>query len=261
MKGAVANQTKGTVQRWDLRLTQQLVREVFGATQWNRAHPSVRSLADRPEFCRYHYHLATDMLDSYIASLGEHGLWGIFEDRNEFNYLMLKVRANIVAFVQSLHAVADTCAHALYYALALDAAFKPVKERDINAAEVLRRLKRQCDDGRVEFYDIHRRFRELTLGDDYAYLHALVNTLKHRAIVRPELNEDATGKREEKWILFLEPFFYDGVLYRKVNVREFMRREHDRIQALTVDIGRSVNDLLSTRLDVKAPAVCKAGRS
>ncbi|MCZ2090524.1 MAG: hypothetical protein LC129_13645, partial [Burkholderiales bacterium] len=73
-------------------------------------------MTDRPEFCRYHYHDALDMMNEYIESnLKETGLWGVYEDYDEFSYLMLKIRANIVAFVQSLHAVADTCSHMLYY--------------------------------------------------------------------------------------------------------------------------------------------------
>jgi len=192
------------------------------------------------------------MLDSYIASKLEDGLWGVFEDRNEFSHLMLKVRANIVAFVQSLHAIADTCGHAIYYALALDAVSPPLGERDISAAAVLKRLKQQCDAGYVEFADIHKLFRELITEGDYAYLNALTNTSKHRAIVRPELSEDLTGTREERWILFLEAFSYAGIAHKKVDVRAFMRSEHDRIQALTVHIGRSLNDLLRTRLTVKS---------
>lgn len=87
-------------------------------------------------------------------------------------------------------------------------------------------------------------FREVTTGDGYKYLDALTNTSKHRSIVRPELNEDATGRWEEKWILFLESFWYAGDLFEKTNVREFMRKEHDRIQPLTVDIGVELNEVL-----------------
>lgn len=245
----------GAELRWDLRLTRELVTEVFGASQWKKAHASVRSVADRPGFCRYHYYQASDMLDEYIAAnLEGTGLWAVFEDRDEFSYLMLRVRANVVAFVQSLHALADTCAHAIYYTLALDSVSKPLKEQNITASEVLKRLKQQRDAGYLEFAEIHDLFRALVTEGDYSYLNALANTSKHRAIVRPELNEDATGTRKEKWILYLESFVYQGVAYKKVNVRDFMRAEYDRVQALTVHIGTTLNAVLRARLALRAVA-------
>lgn len=238
--------------QWDNGLTGELVTAVFGAAQWKKAHQSVRSMTDRPEFCRYHYHEALNMMNEYIESnLKETGLWGVYEDYDEFSYLMLKIRANIVAFVQSLHAVADTCSHMLYYSLALDKLPGPLKERDICAKEVLKRLEQQRNAGHSEYDKLCRLFREVTTGNGYKYLDALTNTSKHRSIVRPELNEDATGRREDKWILFLESFWYAGDLFEKTNVREFMRKEHDRIQPLTVDIGVELNEVLKKRRPLK----------
>ncbi|MFC7651700.1 hypothetical protein ACFQT4_05450 [Pseudoduganella danionis] len=127
---------------------------------------------------------------------------GVFEDYDEFSYLMLKIRANIVAFIQSLHAIADTCSHMLYYSLALDTLPSALKEREIDFNKVLKLLELHRDAGHPEYENLCRLFREITTGVDYKYLNALSNTSKHRNIVRPELNEDVTGTREEKWLLF-----------------------------------------------------------
>lgn len=238
---------------WDIGLTGEMVTAVFGAAQWKKAHPSVRSIMDRPEFCRYHYHEALGMMSEYIESkLKETGLWGVYKDYSEFSYLMLKIRANITAFVQSLHAVADTCSHMLYYSLALDRLPSPLKERDIYAKKVLKLLEQQRDDGHPKYEKLCKLFREITTGDDYKYLNALTNTSKHRSIVRSELNEDATGRREDKWILFLESFWYSGEFFEKTNALEFMRKEHDRIQHLTVKIGVELKDVLK-RLQFCSP--------
>lgn len=231
--------------QWDIRLTKKLVTTLFGKGQWEKAEPSVRSMTDRPEFCRYYYHETLDMLDEYIKSnLNGRNLISVFKDYDEFSYLMLKIRANIVAFIQSLHAVTDTCAHMLYYSLALDMRPKVLKERDITASKVLGFLERECQIAHPEYNNLLRLFREITTGDSYQYLAALTNTSKHRCIVRPQLNQDATGKREDEWILFLESFWYEGKLFEKTNAREFMQREHDRIQPLTVDIGVELNKIL-----------------
>ncbi|CRM73705.1 hypothetical protein [Pseudomonas sp. 37 R 15] len=247
---------------WDVRLTGKLVTAVFGAAQWKKVHASVRSMTDRPEFCHYHYHEALDMMNEYIDSkLKETGLWGVYEDYDEFSHLMLKIRANITAFVQSLHAVADTCSHMLYYSLALDRLPSPLKERDIYANKVLKLLEQQRDEGSPNYDNLCKLFRGITTGDDYKYLNALTNTSKHRSIVRPELNEDATGRREEKWILFLESFWYAKEFFEKTNAREFMQKEHDRIQHLTVKIGVELNDVLKKLQSFKptTPAIEKIG--
>lgn len=230
---------------WDVELTGKLVTSAYGAAQWKKAHPSARSMAERPMFCHYHYHEALDMMNGYIESkLEEIGLLGIYEDYNEFSYLMQKIRANIVAFVQSLHAVADTCSHMLYYSLALDLLPTPLRERDICAKDVLKLLDRQCLTGNADYDKLRSLFREVTTGNDYKYLCALANTMKHRSIVRPELNEDFTATRDERWILFLESFSYAGESFGKINAREFMQKEHDRIQFLTVNIGVELNEVL-----------------
>lgn len=230
---------------WNIELTGKLVTAVFGAAQWAKAHPSVRSMTDRPVFCRYHYHEALDMMNGYIDSkLKETGLFGAYENYDEFSYLMQKIRANIVAFVQSLHAVADTCSHMLYYSLALDKLPSPLKERDIDAKRVLKLMEQRRDAGNSEYEKICRLFSEVIAGEDYKYLCALSNTLKHRSVVRPALNEDFTGTRDEKWILFLDSFSYAGELFEKTNAREFMQKEHDRIQPLTVNIGVELNEVL-----------------
>lgn len=191
-------------------------------------------------------------MNDYVDSkLKEAGLWGAFEDYDEFTHVMLKIRANITAFVQSLHAVADTCSHMLYYSLALNNLPRPLKERDINAAAVLRLLERHIKAGHSEYERLCMLFRDVTTGDSYNYLNALTNTLKHRNIVRSELNEDATGKRGEKWILYLESFWYAEDLFEKTNARGFMQKEHDRIQHLTVDIGVELNNVLRKHLQMK----------
>lgn len=237
---------------WEVGLTGELVAAVFGAAQWKMAHPSVRSMMDRPEFCRYYYHEASDMMNEYIESkLKKTGLWRVYEDYDEFSYMMLKIRANITAFVQSLHSVADTCSHMLYYSLALNKLPSPLKERDISAKAVLKLLEQQRDAKHPEYDKLCRLFREITTGDDYKYLDALTNTSKHRSIVRSELNEDVTGRREEKWVLFLESFWYSEELFAKTNACEFMRKEHDRIQPLTVNIGVELNNILRALQSLK----------
>jgi hypothetical protein len=232
---------------WDKTHTESLVTSLFGKKQWDKAHPSARSMTDRPEFCRYHYHEAIGLLEKFIkTSLSGGSLWFALHNDEEFRQLMISIKANFTAFVQSLHAIPDTCSHMLYYGLALDRLPKPLNERGIHASNVLAILEQQRDAGQPAYAKLCALFRELTTGDSYKYLNALANTVKHRSVVSIQLNEDATGKRTQKYILYLEPFSYAGVAYPQTDAREFMRKEHDRIQPLTVSIGIELNRVLET---------------
>jgi hypothetical protein len=239
---------------WDNRETGELVQRIFSAGQWRKAHPSVRSMTDRPEFGRYHYHQALDMMHDYIkTTLNDRGIFGAYEDYNEFSYLMLKIRANIIAFIQSLHAIPDTCGHMLFYCLALDKLPGAPKERDVTARSVSKMLEREREKDHPEYARLCNLFSALTLGGDFKHLDALANTAKHRNIIRPSMNEDMTGTMTEKHYLKLESFRYGGSHYKEVNARDFMQSEHDRIQPLIVDIGAELNTILRSRLTSRQP--------
>lgn len=230
---------------WDNKRTGALVTAVFGVTQWEKAHPSVRSMTDRINFCHYHYREAIDMMNGYIAArLEKDGLLSVFNNYDDFSRLMLKIRANFTAFIQSLHAVADICSHMIYFSLSFDRGFKALKERDISFKEVIKILDRQGRAGHREYDKLHSLFCEMTAGDGYKYLNALANTAKHRSIIRSELNEDFTGERRKKWILFLESFWYAGEFFDKADAEEFMQEEHDRILPLIINIGSELNAVL-----------------
>jgi len=230
---------------WDNQETQQLVSSIFGHLQWNKAHPSVRSMIDRPEFCRYHYREATKLLNDCINSLDDFGLLGGVEGDAEFSLPMQKIRAHITAFVQSLHAIADTCSHMLFYCLAMDTRAPSLNERQIDAGRVLKLLEREAANQHPEFGMLSKMFAEMTSGQSYQHLCALSNTAKHRCIVRPALSEDVNGMREERYILFIEAFSYSGSYFEKVDARAFMQEQHDRIQPLVVDLGLTLNKVLA----------------
>ena len=109
-----------------------------------------------------------------------------------------------------------------------------------------------------EYAQLCGLFRKLTQGDDFKKLEALANTVKHRSIIRPELNEDATGKRLDKHILKLESFWYAGHFFEAMDAHEFMQREHDRMQPLTVDIGVELNEVLRLHVDSQPTISSKA---
>lgn len=232
---------------WDSDETRDLVMALYGKRQWfDLAWPSVRSFKDRALFAEYHYHEAKDLLTPYIEKVSHAPtmlqLHADQDHYDEFSDMMMCIRAHFTAAIQSLHAMADTAAHMLHYALALDREPKAPKPRGITAKSVLALME-----GKADLDNLRGLLSSMCSGPGFARLDGLSNMAKHRSIVRPSLNEDWTGKRAEKYMLPFEDFTYEGQDFASVDVREFVRQEHDRMQHLMVDIGVELNAVLTKR--------------
>lgn len=233
---------------WDNHETRDLVMALYGKQQWfSLAHPSARSFNDRALFVDYHYHEAKDMLARYIDKklAGVDTMLRLHaneDEYDEFSDMMLRIRAHVTAAVQSLHAMGDTCAHMLLYALALDREPNAPKPRDITANSVLRFMK-----GKPGLDQLACLFRALVSGAGFQRVAALSNMAKHRSIVRPALNEDHTGNRAQRYELPFDDFVYERRRFNPVDVREFVQQQHDRMQYLLVEIGVELNAVLKAR--------------
>ncbi len=233
---------------WDSHETRDLVMPLYGKRQWFAlAHPSVRSFKDRIEFVAYHYHEAKDMLTKYIDEklAGVDTMMRLHADEDEFDdfsEMMLHIRAHVTGAIQSLHATGDTCAHMLFYALALDREPNAPKPRDVNASSVLRIIE-----GNASLDQLALLFRALISGSGWKRVAALSNMAKHRSIVQPALSEDQTGTRAQKYMMPFDDFVYERRRFNPIDVREFIQQEHDRMQHLLVEIGAELNAVLKAR--------------
>jgi hypothetical protein len=76
--------------RWDVDETRDLVQRLYGRTQLDLLRPSLRSVIDRQQYARFHYHEAQTLLDCFVltrfkdASLLEVVHGGDKEAANEF---------------------------------------------------------------------------------------------------------------------------------------------------------------------------------
>lgn len=233
---------------WDSQETRDLVMARHGKQQWFAlAHPSAWSFKDRIEFVAYHYREAKSMLTNYIDEklAGVDTMLRLHADEDEhdeFSEMMLKLRAQVTAAVQSLHAMGDTCAHFLLYALGLDKDPKAPKPREVTAKSVLALME-----GKADLDQLSLLFRALVSGSGYKRVAALSNMAKHRSIVKPALNEDHTGTRPQRYTLPFEDFVYERRRFDSVDVLAFIEQEHDRMQHLLVEIGAELNAVLRKR--------------
>jgi hypothetical protein len=234
--------------RWYVDRTREYVRTIYGRPQLDLLNPSLRSVIDRREYARIHYHELRDILNSYLSgSLQDASIIEVvFSDdeatKNEHHFFFLKIGAHFTACVQSLHAIADILAHALYFALAMNKTAKPMPPKSIAAVSVLRELAQHSD-----LSKLHTLFQDLCQGGSFLHLAALANHGKHRSMVLPSLTEDMTGRAQERHTLTIAPFEYNDIKYPEAKIQSFLEPEYNRSSKLVVEIGQALNDVLRAR--------------
>lgn len=234
--------------RWDIEETREHIRRLFGDDQLELAKPCLRSVVDRQTYARIHFQDAKAKIDSYTqTALQDASLFDVtFGDSEawvEFNIFLREVGAHLTACVQSIHAVPDILAHAIYYSLGLNQATGALKARDVCAGSVLRLLRRER-----QLSAITALLESLMSTDTFAHLAALANQAKHRSIVFPSLDEDLTGTRKKRHMVLFPAFVYDDGSFPQVFADDFLSVEYERFSRCVVDTGIQLNAVLQRRL-------------
>jgi hypothetical protein len=230
---------------WSIKETGGHVLRIFGEAQYALARPSLNSVADRKYYAHYHYHEAIDLLKKHVdPALEKYSILEIILGREEevqaeFNTIFARVGANILACIQSIHAVGDILAHAAYFSLGGNLAEKPINPRYISISKVIQRLS-AVD----KFRPVSDHLSILFVGGAFAHISALANLGKHRSIIRPAIWGDATGIAEEIYALRIPGFEYDGTDFPEVELRPFLEAEYNRCSRLVVDVGNEINAIL-----------------
>lgn len=229
---------------WSVEETREHIRRLFGNDQLELAKPCLRSVDDRQTYARIHFQDAKAKIDSYIQSaLQDASLFDVtFGDSEawiEFNIFIREVGAHLTACVQSIHAVPDILAHAIYYSLGLNQVAGALKARDICASSVLRLLRRN-----PQLNAITSLLESFVSTETFAHLAALNNHAKHRSIVFPALNEDLTGTRDKRHMVVFPEFVYDDTPFPQVFADDFLAVEYERSSRCVVDLGIELNAVL-----------------
>lgn len=227
---------------WNLDETRSHVLRCFGAEQLELLEPSLASLHDRQFFAGYHYHefrrLLHEGVDSKLPEL--HILQIMLPASSEalvsIATLRKHVAANVLACVQSLHALADTLAYAVAYACGLNLGPAAIAERRISLGAVATALN-----NRAGFGNVASILLNVKSHPDFEYLAALVNHSKHRSIVEPRLHVDATAKEHTPYALRFRGFNYDGRLFERRDVESLLEPLYSWLSYRIVDCGNELN--------------------
>lgn len=230
---------------WHVSRTRSLIESAFGREQLNLARPSLKSVADRLDYARYHYQeamrLVTQFAERYLAH--QPLIAVIFsndgDERFAFEELMTQLGAHTIACVQSIHTLPDILGHLFYFSLGLNR-LSVLKEQNITAAAV-----RELLQGKAQYSALADALEQLTGQGSFGHLAALANHSKHRSIVQPQLNEDLTGLREDRHEVRFSSFTYKGTTFPEVSVKALLEPEYARCSQLVVRTGEDLNDVLA----------------
>lgn len=199
-------------------------------------------MAERQDFARYHYQEVLRLLDDFQKRhLADRPLFVVShgtdeEARGDFELLMTQISAHALACVLSIHAVADVTAFAAYHALGYGLQPDPLRERDISANSVQARLLATPDHA-----GIATLIGELCIDANYKHVAALANKSKHQALVRPVLNEDWTGNREQRHEIRFSAFKIGENEYPEVALATLLMPAYNLASRITIDVGNALN--------------------
>ncbi|TDF58115.1 hypothetical protein [Cupriavidus sp. L7L] len=228
---------------WNLKQTRELLRRKFeNGNQFEKAQECLGSVIDRCEYARFHYYEIKEILEKEITpSSGESKLVALFggksqESQREFDFALGKIGAHVVACVQSLHAVSDILAHAIYYSLGINLSSDSIPERRVRVSSVRNKLQNFAG-----YQLLSEALNSIVTHDHHAYLDALANHSKHRSLVKPGLWLDMTSGASEQFSLKFQQFEYDGNYYEEREVEIFLKEVLNQISKIVVDAGNELN--------------------
>lgn len=233
---------------WNLFETYRLVRLVFGAEQERLVRESAGSVTNRQTFSSYHFseamrlsetfernHLAgkTTLLDLHVQ--------GAEKEERAFQEYIVEAGAHSLAAVQSLHAIPDIFAHAVYFAAGQNLRPHALSDSKISLPVVAKFL-----DSDSRFAALPAALRSIQSGTGWRHLSAVANMSKHRSVVRAAYSEDWTGSRANARELHVSAFERQGIHYPAVSLRELLEPEYERLMRTVISIGNELIACLRT---------------
>lgn len=233
---------------WDINETYLLVRRVFGRDQERLVRESARSVTDRQAFSSYHFSEAMRLSKAFernhladARTILELHVGGAEKKERAFQVYMVKAGAHSLAAVQSLHAIPDIFAHAVYFAAGQNLQPHALDEPDISLPGVAACLKQD-----KSFAVLSAPLRSVQSGTGWCHLAAVSNMSKHRSVVRAAYNEDWTGKRAKVRELHISAFERHGKHYPAISLRELLDPEYERLMKTIIIIGHELNTCLGS---------------
>ena len=231
---------------WDFGETHSLVHRIFGVAQEKLTKQSTRSVNDRKNYASYHFTEAMRLSLNYdkkhlsgVKTLLHLYVQGAEKKRRAYENYICKAGAHSLAAVQSIHALPDIVAHAVYFTAGQNLKPTALVDGEIGLPRVSTTLKKDHD-----FSELSTHLSELQSGLGWKHLAAVCNMSKHRSVVRATLSEDWTGARPNHRELHISSFERLGVHYSAKSLEDLLEPEYNRRSIGIVTIGNELNACL-----------------
>ncbi len=185
------------------------------------------SLMGHDELAQFFAYQAKEAWDEYARNSSKAGA---------INNSAHSCEAYVVACIQFLNPMADMLSQIITKAV-----FEGSHaERWVRANEISDRLKKRNAFGIKNAWDTFYK------SDEFSYVNAFCNTIKHRRLVRTEaLQFDITGTHGGGGNVFM-PFEYNGRKYPELTVSTIVFQYREQIRGLVLDTGVSITDYLKS---------------
>lgn len=229
---------------WDLKQLRCEVERCFGKGQLRRLNPCLRSVQDRRDFAQYHFGRARDAMREVVRDDSDPELvmtilGGRDKAPGDFTRARFEAHANTVACVQSMHAVADSFAHVVYFSLGMNLGHATeIKPKRVSIGTVAEKLMPGV---------VKQGLHQLLCDPGFVYLSALNNQGKHRSLVETGYSVDLTGGDPQHHGLRFSAFEYEGVAYPARWVRPTLVAEYHRHEVIFQSVGPALNSELLSR--------------
>ena len=229
---------------WDIQNLKDDVEHLYGKAQMELLSESLESIIDRKDYASYHFKESAKLLREVLAdksdgiSLVKLILGFDEQDSHDFFLSKNKAKANIIACLQSMHAVADILSHAIYYSLNMNNnPSDKMEPRLVDIHTVLAKMSKH------EEYKALCKYVKCLIGHaNYKYMGVIVNRSKHRSIVGMPYKLDIQ-KSFDDWSHGIEfhAFEHDCKLYTERWVDDYLKTEFARQDQLLLEIGNELN--------------------
>lgn len=231
------------METWDLNETYQLVRRLFGRDQEQLVRESARSVTDRQFFSSYHFSEAMRLSKAFernhlsdATTIFEIHAEGAEKSERAFQVYMVKAGAHALAAVQSLHAIPDIFAHAIYFASGQN-----LQPHALNDWDIALQTVAACCKVDPRFAGLSGPLGAVQSGSGWKHLAAVSNMSKHRSVVRAAYSEDWTGTRPKTRELHVSAFKWHGKPYPAVSLRDLLAPEYERLMKSVIEVAHELN--------------------
>ena len=235
---------------WHLNELRELVKRRHGDSVATALNPSLNAVALKIAFAKYHADETLANINELLSGTSQDEptelVKLIFEqatdsDRGKkFRKAQFKAEANIIAFAQSLHSVADIFSQIIFFSLNLQnfSGLKLPKNR-LYLGSMVKELERigQCN-------SLTSSLNKLLDSDEFDYLNAFVNTTKHISLINSRYTLSFVEEAELCHGMRISEFKYKTKHYVKKWSDKFLGDDFKFLNTAIVESGVILNNCL-----------------